>query len=254
MSKLFFVSFEDYIKTKNIEKVDNFKEGYKEKINYLSQNEIYKHLENLNDFHKRVMGFNGYMRKRLENNIGRLVEEYKVSLKRLKRDIMKINKNGPNNVFEEYLILCGDKYADRAKQCIDYVYDCGYLQIISRSMKRNEICLGNSKLENIRRSNKLEIVNIEECCYNMVEIDCFTFLNKVKKKNIKMDWSKLVSEFCKLEGLKSNSKEFILALMSYPDEFLRCCDRYRKNKRNWSPERYKARLEKAILLDDNSII
>lgn len=251
MTKFTFVSFLDYIISRGIKKVERV-ESYNKSV--ISEKDIIAHLKVISDFHKSAVGFDGYIRKSLSNNTGKILEDYKVNIKRLKRDLKKINYNGPKNSFEEYLSTRGNQYVKRSKKCIEHINECNYLGIVLRSMKRVEICIGNTRFDNLRGREKIEIVSIEDCAYNLVELDCFTFLNRLKKRGLNFDWFNLVDKFCEFENLDSNSKGMILALLSYPDEFMKCCNRYREDKKKWSPEKYKLRLEKAIKQDGNSLI
>jgi hypothetical protein len=88
----------------------------------------------------------------------------------------------------------------------------------------------------------------------MFEMDIVYFLGKVKRKGIKVDFDGLIREFCEVEALDINSINFIRAIISYPYEFIRCCNRYREKSKDWTEDEYVSRLEKAIVLDGKSLI
>ncbi len=69
-----------------------------------------------------------------------------------------------------------------------------------------------------------------------------------------MDFNKCIDEFCKLEGLGESSKVFIKALLSYPYEFIKIYEKYKKNKKNWNEEEYIRRLLNGIKEDEMSLI
>ena len=64
----------------------------------------------------------------------------------------------------------------------------------------------------------------------------------------------MLRNFCELEKLDNNSEKFILAMLSYPHEFMKIFERYRKNKKNWSDKEYSDRLMKAMEEDGLSLI
>ena len=94
-------------------------------------------------------------------------------------------------------------------------------------MRRCEICLGNTDFQNLRTNDFINVVDFNNCSYNMVEMDCLPLLSRLKRKGAKLDFCKLAKEFCYIEGLDANSEKFLIALISFPHEFMKCCNRYR---------------------------
>ena len=84
-------------------------------------------------------------------------------------------------------------------------------------------------------------------------MDCYFLLKKLRKKYT-FDWKKLVHIFCELESLDYNSEKIILALLSYPFEFMKYCTRFRENKKEWTIDKYTKKLEKAINKENISLI
>ncbi|ERI94795.1 hypothetical protein HMPREF1982_00720 [Clostridiales bacterium oral taxon 876 str. F0540] len=216
----------------------------------VTQEMIEMQLYALSEFHKKIMGYKGYMGKRLDNKTGSTVEQYKVNIKRLKRYLKNIRLNSASSDFERMLLKVGFDYLQRSENCITKIYEAGFMSIIERSMKRTEICVGNTDFNNIRRiGDDLVITDLDKCCYNNVEMDCFNLLSKYLRKGTELDYKSLVEKFCVFENLESNSCDFILALLSYPYSFMKCCNRYREKSKEWDEEEYRDRLEKAILKD-----
>ena len=231
-----------------------FQYGKEFDYNKLKEEEVRKQLELIFQFHKSMIGLNSYMIKRLENKTGKTVEEYKVNIRKLKRQIKTIELKSPNNEYEELLLKQGNHYIVRAQRCIDEINKCNYINLITRSMNNNEVCLGNTDFENLGYLNKIVIKQIENCCFNMVEMDCWYLLSRLKRKGKEFNWHSLVNYFCKEHSIGLDSEGFILALMSYPYEFMKCCTRYRENKKTWNAEKYKRNLEKAIIKDGESLV
>lgn len=223
-------------------------------LNNIDELRLDEQLFLINEFHKNVMGYKGFVGMRLDNKIGGLVEQYKVNIKRLKRYLKNIRLNTACSDFERILLKKGFEYIQRAENCITEIYNSGYMNIIERTMKRREICLGNPDVSNPRKGDKLEIKNIDKCAYNSVEMDCFYLLSKFKKRGIDLDYISLVNKFCEYENLDKNSSRYILALLSYPYDFMKCCNRYREKTKSWSEEEYEESLQRAMIKDGKSLI
>ena len=163
-------------------------------------------------------------------------------------------KSGGSNKFEDLVLRYGDIYLDRANNCMNIININDYIGLILRSMKRTEMCLGNTYFNNLRKINNLEVINVEGCCYNMVEIDLVNLLAKVKRRGVDIDFNSCVKDFCDLESLDINSFNFILAMISYPYEFVKCCNRYREGIKQWTTEQYTEKLQKAMVADGDSLI
>lgn len=243
-----FNLFLEYVSSKDIVLVEAFDDKLPS-LDSIDEILVEKQLSTISEFDKKVMGYKGYMGKKLENKTGSVVEQYKVSIKRLKRHLKNIRMNSASSNFERALLKKGNEYLQRAESCISEIYNSGYMDIIQRSMKRTEICLGNVDFSNLRKGEKLEVVSLDKCCYNNIEMDCFNLLSKYKRKGVELNWVLLAESFCEYAELPNSSSRFILALLSYPYEFMKCCNRYREKSKDWSEEEYEERLEKAIIRD-----
>lgn len=242
-------SFLDYLCTKNIKVLEHVKQE-PILLNNAKEEEILNKLYLLSEFHKKTMGYKGYMGLRLDNKTGSTVEQFKVNIKRLKRYLKNIRLNSAGSDFERKLLIKGFDYIKRAESCISEIMNSGYLDIIERSMKRTEICLGNTNFSSLNKINDvLEIGSLSKCSYNNIEMDCFYLLSKYRRRNIKVDYKALVNKYCEYAELNEKSSKFILALLSYPYEFMKCCNRYREKSKDWSEEEYEERLQKAIIKD-----
>lgn len=243
-----YKSFLEYLLSKDISIVESFKDK-EAQIDKIDENTIEKQLMLIGEFQNKVMGYKGYMGKRLNNKTGSVVEQYKVHIKRLRRYLKNIRVNSASSNFERALLKKGNDYLQRAESCISEIFSSGYMDIIKRSMDRTEICLGNVDFNNLRKGEKLEVISIDKCSYNNVEMDCFSLLSRYKRKGVKLDWRYLADKYCEFTELPKESSRFILALLSYPYAFMKCCNRYRERTKDWSEEEYEDRLEKAIIRD-----
>jgi len=246
--------FSEFMMFKGIKNVFTTDFKYKNINVDISEGLIIDQFEAIYAFHEKSLGFNGYLRNRLNNDTGKVLEEYKIYIKRLSGDINKIKRDRPNNSFEELIIKYGEKVIKRGEACIRAVYQTDYIGIIKRSMKRGEICLGNMDFQNLRKNDYIEVVSFKDCSYNMVEMDCFVFLGKLRRKGLQLDFRSLAREFCYIEGLDTCSSEFLIALISYPHEFMRCCNKYRESKNREQEENLSRKLLKALTQDGDSLL
>ena len=61
--------------------------------------------------------------------------------------------------------------------------EINYMDLVKRSMRKNEICLGRVDESNIRAVEDIEIGIVKNITYNLVEEDICNYLKKVKMKN-----------------------------------------------------------------------
>jgi uncharacterized protein YkuJ len=241
-----------YLESKEIYCVEDFSDRIKYKN--VNMDMIKNQICIISEFHIKTLGYTGYMNRRLSNNIGRVVEQYKIYIKRLNKDLKKIQQDGIDNKLEKIFLKNGEIYLERAQRCIENIYKNDYIGLIMRSTKKMEMCIGNTYFSNLRKLKNIQVKNIEGCCYNMVEIDLAYFLGKMKRKGLEIDFNSLINKFCSLEALDINSAKFISAIISYPYAFMKFCNRYRDKSKNLSEEEYFFKLEKAMIEDGNSLI
>ncbi|MBU3143177.1 spore coat protein [Clostridium sp. CF012] len=246
--------FSDYMVFKGIKNVKTTDFKCKNVVIDITEELIIEQFHVIHDFHEKSLGFNGYLRNRLNNNTGKVIEDFKIYIKRLTSDINNIKRAEPKNSFEELVMEYGEGVIKRGEACIRAVYQTDYIGIITRSMKKTEICLGNTDFQNLRKNNFfIEVVSFEDCSYNMVEMDCFILLSKLKRKGLELDFKRLAGEFCYIEGLEASSLEFLIALVSYPYEFMKCCNKYREGKNKDHEDRFSKKLLKALAQDGGSL-
>lgn len=220
----------------------------------ITENKVLEQIDLICFFHRIVLSCNELDSKTIPNKIGKTVEKYKMRIKNLKRDLKVFRDNSSVNQFENMVLQSSGSYLNRAEKCIDIINQCNYVNLIKRSMRRFEICLGNTCFNNLRKNNEIEINSLKKCSYNMLEMDGIYLINKLKRNGNNLDFQKIINYFCKLEGFEKNSYDFIKALVSYPHEYMKCCERYRLSKKQWDINEYITSLNRAIDKDGNSIL
>ncbi|WP_097026617.1 spore coat protein CotS [Clostridium peptidivorans] len=242
------VTFEQYLKDKNIDIVDKF--NYDSIV--INEESLIEQMKIIDEFHKRTMRGEAIFKNRLESTVGKLVEDFKVGLKKLKREEQVLKSKEIENEFEGLLLNNLEFYIQRAEKSIKTIYENGYLDLIRRSMKNKEISIGTEDFINLTEDKILQIKNPNKCSYDMVEVDCFHLLRKYKKKKYELDYERLIREFCSIEFLMEDSYSFIAGLLSYPYEFVRISTKYRK--KHLTPEECLRKLVRAMEQDGDSII
>lgn len=254
MRRFFYENFQEYLKDHKVKKIDFILKDNSSLSKNGLESRVDKQIDLIVKFHQKSCGFNGYLKKRINNDTCKLVEEFKIQIKRFSKSLERIKDVGPKDKFEAILLEKGDAFLNRAELCIKEIYDSGYLELVSRSMENVEICLTDVGFDNLEGDECLKIVNFHDIAYNMVEMDLYYLLSKLKRKGSNLNWEKHINKFCELENLDNRSKRFILAMLSYPYEFMKIHDKYRKNKKNWSEKNYIEKINKAIDEDGVSLL
>lgn len=254
MERFFYDSFQEYLCSRGVKKVDFMLKSNETLSKRILEEKVLKQLHTIREVHILSCGFNGYLRKRINNQTCKLVEEEKIQLKKFKRSLEVINQRGPQGRIEEIVLDRGYEILERGQKCIDTIMENGYMDLVARSMKNIEICLTEVDFDNLGKNEFIEIVNFDDIAYNMVEMDCYYFLAKLKRKGFYVDFDGAIEQFCKLEDLGQESNIFIRSLLSYPFEFFKVYEKYRKNKKNWNEDEYVRRLLNGIKEDEKSLI
>lgn len=254
MRRFFYDSFQEYARECGLKKINFILKTNDALSKRTIEERVLNQLELISEFHSISCGFNGYLKRRINNDTCKLVEDYKVQIKRLSKYIERIRSDSTDSVVDNFLLEEGELQVERAQKSIDSLEQHNYIDLVARSMKRVEICLTDVDFDNLVKGESLEIVNFEDVAYNMVEMDAYYLLWKLKRKGINIDYKKCIERFCELEGLEEDSCGFILALLSYPHEFMKIYEKYRRNKKSWTEEEYIKRMKAAIKEDGISLI
>lgn len=204
-----------------------------------------EHLKLISQFHKETIGYKCPINKDIKNNLGKTIEEYKVEIKRTRKYLLK---------HKALLTEDTEVFLKRAENSINIAENSNYMDLLKRSMGRHEICIGNNIPLNIGDVNEMLVINIEDCSYDLIEMDGIYYLSRLKRKDVELNFQKLIKVYCEEEGLGIDSEKFMLALLSYPREFFKCFERYRLNKRQWTEEEFIKYIGKAFKKDGNSLI
>lgn len=241
----------EYLYYRGIKKIDSIDLDYEYSIKNDNKKIILDQIELISKFHKAIMGCN-LPQRIVKNKIGKNNLCNRTNWRKLNLYYKSIVS--PQNSFEELLLNKGEKLIERGDRALESINISDYMNIIKRSMKRNEICIKNTYFDNLVEREKIEVRDINNLSYDLVETDGLYFLNKLKGKNKNIDLNDLIEYFIKVENIQKESKCFMKASLSFPCNFTRCVLRYRYEKKDWDIEYFKKRLLKAIEKDGESLI
>lgn len=131
-------------------------------------------------------------------------------------EIFKMWNRRGRKLIKDYKLHELEPIVSEAEKSIDMIYKIPYLNLIHRSMKKNEICIGKVSENNLWGEDVLKILDLKKLGFNLIEHDCYKYLSKFKRKNISLDYYKTINHFIECHGLDNNSKIYIEALLSYP--------------------------------------
>ena len=125
MNKRLTDEFNKYLESKGIE-LDISPETDKELVGRITLEEAAEKLEILAELHKRLMGYEGHIGNHLPSSIGRLMENNKANLRRLKRDVSYLKDLKPANVFEDALKRHGEGIISRGERSLALALSSDY--------------------------------------------------------------------------------------------------------------------------------
>lgn len=245
-------SLKDYLEKRGVLISTNQREGSLPQ--QYSEYNILEQIDIICELHRKIKDGDGIYLLRLQSNIGKEMEDCKVQLKRLKKMISFVQGNGIRDEFDKELLYSGPKELQRAERCIKFVEEASYIKLIKRSMKNNELCLTNCERMNLWKEDYIYIFDTSKLCFNMVEWDLITYLNKIKRRGINIDYGEAIDYFVKQSGLDNDSENYIRAMISYPYGYMKICERRREGKKKWSSEEYRKKLLEARLKDGYSLV
>lgn len=207
------------------------------------------------EVHKLLINCNFNNLCRFRSTIGKEIEDYKVQLKKIQRDYKIVfDKNYKNDV-EKLFLSEGKRMIIQGVQAVDYICSNGYLDIIKRSMNREEICIGRADEGNLRKiEGKFQIGIIKGMSYNLVEEDLYKYIKRIQKKGIKIDEEDLIRYFVHQSHLSLNSINYLRGLCTYPRDFFKTWERYKENKKKKTEEEILELLSRSLKYESKSFI
>lgn len=203
---------------------------------------IKKQIVVINTIHNVLMKFCNYDDCGIKSTVGKDMEKLKLDIKKLRRNLINIQIK---NSMDEFIFSRGNLILNQAEKATLRLKKIDYIKLIKRAMKKNEICLGNVDESNIRVMDRIEIGNIDQISYNLVEDDIYNYIRKLKK-NIQENYlDEIVDWYINIAKLSSLSKNYINTLLLIPKDSIKIWKKYLKNKKNYDSSFYLNKISKS---------
>ena len=165
------------------------------------------------------------------------------------------NKNNLNSI-DFYLIRNGEMLLNKGRKALNHIYSNNYRKLIYRSMRNYEVCLSRVDENNlfVEENNKIFIGTIKYLAYNLKEHDIYSYIKKIKRKDIEFSIEEVIDYYIKIANLESDSKQYLRALCSYPNEEFKVLERYILKKIDTNEDRVLEMLYKAKRMDSRCLI
>lgn len=215
-----------YLNAKDVLVIENTIYNRHKHKHCFEMDEIVNYFQLLSMFHKKIMGYNGDLLR----VTGKEIENYKDDIRKLKFIKKNINIKDCCDEMDIYYLNQCEKYISKGEKYISIMYNSGFREILERSLERREICIGGIDNIGLKKDKKIQITNINGCCYDFFEMDAIRFLNKLKKHKSLVELSFAVDQYCTFEGFDNNSYGFIIAAMNFPYKIIHQLTKYYKDK------------------------
>ncbi|WP_308779686.1 hypothetical protein [uncultured Clostridium sp.] len=217
---------------------------------------IYKQIENIIFFNNKIGQYKENLFPRIGATIGKEVNMYYSQIILISKYLREIENKDNLNSIDFYLINRGELLIDLGKKSLNHINKNGFKELIKRSMSNYEVCLtrvdeGNLKVE---EDGSVKIGTIRYMTYNLKEHDIYSYIKKIKRREVNLDIEDIINYYISITKLGEYSKEYLKALVSYPNEEFRIIEKYILGKLNVEDTELLESLNRARTLDSNSII
>lgn len=213
--------------------------------------DIWRQIIIINSLQKIMMGYYTDGSIRINSIIGKYIENVRVDIKRLKRDLENRIEKKDLNDMDNFLLENGEKIISQGELALNRLKEIDYMGIVRRSMKKNEISLGRVDESNIRVIEGLEVGTLKNVSYNLAEEDIYQYLKKVRRRKLDINIESYVDNYVRLANLNKDSREYINILLLIPYDSIKQWYKYRYNKRGLLPEEYLKGIRNSIIYESN---
>lgn len=189
---------------------------------------IYKQIDNIVFFHTKIGQYKENLLPRIGGSIGKEVNAYYSQIILVSEYLKKIENKSTLNSIDFYLINRGETLINLGRKALTHINLNDYRELIDRSMKNYEVCLtrvdeGNLIVED---DGSIKVSTIRYLTYNLREHDIYSYIKKVKRREIDFNIDDIINYYIRIAALESSSREYLRALSSYPNEEFRIIEKY----------------------------
>lgn len=229
-----------------------------EKVNKVKEQNlegIFNQIENIALFHNRMGVYKENLLPRIGASIGREIDNYNSQIILISKYIREIENKINLSSIDFYLIRNGEMLLNKGRRALNHIYTSNYRNLIKRSMKNYEVCLGRVDESNlVVEENKIFIGTIKYLTYNLKEHDIYSYIKKIKRKDIQFSIEEIIDYYIEIANLENDSKQYLRALCSYPNEEFKILERYILGKTNINQDEVLDGLYKAKKMDSRCLI
>lgn len=212
---------------------------------------IFKQIEDIIFFHNKIGPYKENLFPRIGASIGKEVNSYYSQIILINEYLRKIQEKSSLNSIDFYLINRGEELVNLGQKALNHIYSNNFRSLIERSMKNYEVCLTRVDEENLKveEDGKIIVSTVKYLTYNLKEHDIYSYIKKIKRRKIDLSIDEIIKYYIKTANLNEDSKEYLRALSSYPNEELKLVERYILGKLKMKEEEVLYALYKAKNID-----
>lgn len=212
---------------------------------------IFKQIEDIIFFHNKIGPYKENLFPRIGASIGKEVNSYYSQILLINEYLRKIQEKSSLNSIDFYLINRGEELVNLGQKALNHIYSNNFRSLIERSMKNYEVCLTRVDEENlkVKEDGKIIVSTVKYLTYNLKEHDIYSYIKKIKRRKIDLSIDEIIKYYIKTANLNEDSKEYLRALSSYPNEELKLVERYILGKLKMKEEEVLYALYKAKNID-----
>lgn len=222
-------------------------------IEKINAEEIFKQIDNIIFFQKAFGKYNENLFPRIKCTIGKEIDNFKEQILLIKKYRNNIDNKKKLNELDRYILENSNRLIEKVNNSIINIENSDYRNLIKRSMKNYEVCLGKTDEGNlsVSKDGKVNVGTIKYLTYNLKENDIYFYIKKIKRRNISVNIEEIIDYYISKENLGKNSRDYLKALVLIPNEELRILERIILEKIKVPEEEVLKEINKMVKIDKN---
>lgn len=206
--------------------------------------------ELLADFHNQAKGFKKSKHVKVRSYYNEWNKHFEKCMKEMQSFKSEIDKLSIKAEFDYMYRSYVRYFSSEAELAISMLKESGYKKLSEYQKNELYICHDSFYYQNvlIDKDNKMLLIDMESCCYNLPMSDLGKFIRRVLSKG-KYKWDfdlcrRIIESYNKIRPVSKEEYTVLLAMLVFPHKFWKLGrKRYIKNKM-WNEEKYKKKLRK----------
>lgn len=219
---------------------------------FSSVNEILRCSELLSNFHNQAKGFETPKHVKIRSHSNKWRKAFSKCRDELAKFKDYIDKLKLKAEFDYTYRSSIDNFQKEAEQAIKILDLSKYSELCNYYLNEGYVCHDSYYYQNILIDNedKLFIVDLESCQYDIPMSDLGKFIRRIlSKKKFRWDFDlcrRIIESYCKARPMTKEEYEMLLAMLIFPHKFWKLGrKRYVKNKK-WNEDKYRKKLHRLL--------